>query len=61
MHLISPLLLIGMSDGAQMYSQHKEVVLMMVFGKLEGIKRLVISYGMPWRQHIKSLKSHHIL
>lgn len=52
---------IGMRDGVQMYSQHKEVVLMMVLGKLEGIKRLVISYGMPWWQHIKSLKSHCIL
>ena len=28
---------------------------------LEGIKRLVISYGMPWWQQIKSLKSRHVL
>lgn len=50
-----------MSDGVQMYSQHKELLLIMVFGKLERIKRLVISYGMPWWQQIKSLKSHRIL
>lgn len=34
----------------------QELVLRMVFGKLEGIKRLVISYGMPWWRQIKSLK-----
>lgn len=34
----------------------QEWVLRMVFGKPEGIKRLVISYGMPWWRQIKSLK-----
>lgn len=35
----------GVSDDLQMYSPHKELVPRMEFGKLEGIKRLVISDG----------------
>lgn len=40
MPLVFPPLPVGMSDGVQMYGQHKELVLIIAFGKLEGIKRL---------------------
>lgn len=47
MHLLPWLLFKDVSDGAQMHGQHKELVLVMAFGKLERTQRL-ISYGMPW-------------